>query len=267
MAWIRLSDDYNDHPKFDRLSDGAFRLWHQGMGFCRKYKTDGLIPMTSVRGFKAFSPSRMRALYTPWAEGEKPLWHVVEGFGVKVHDYLQWNPSKDEENERRGDSKERMRVLRETRFAKGVAPTTSPPVSNPVSTNRVLTTSQTSETCLHDVPGWDGKEDLQKRIESESALDARAGRLRQELYPAWYAKYRHGAKLRLVANSVEYQDALSLVEQWDDERLEKLAGIILTTDDEWVSKTDRGFRIFAVKASWADGLLAEWEAKQGKASA
>jgi hypothetical protein len=102
-----------------------------------------------------------------------------------------------------------------------------------------------------------------KKEESrDDVLAARAGRLREELYPAWYAKHRHGARLRLVANSMEWQDALSLVTQWDDARLEKLAAIVLTTDDPWIAtKTDRGFHIFALKASWADSRLAEWEAQ------
>lgn len=94
---------------------------------------------------------------------------------------------------------------------------------------------------------------------SNGETSARAGRLREELYPTWYATHRHGARLRLVANSLEFQDALSLVVQWDDAHLEKLAQIILTTDDEWISNTDRGFKIFALKASWADNLFREWE--------
>lgn len=90
-------------------------------------------------------------------------------------------------------------------------------------------------------------------------LTARAGRLRQELYPAWFAKYRQGAKLLLVASPLEFQDALTLVETWDDARLEKLARIVLTTDDSWISGTDRSFKIFVKKASWADDRLRQAE--------
>jgi hypothetical protein len=162
MAWIKLSDDYCDHPKFTPLSDGAFRLWHQVLGFCRKYKTDGLVPTVTLRGLKAYSPKRARELLTPWCPGAQPLWHEVEGFGIQLHDYLDWNASKDEDVERRADSKERMRQLREDRrFAVGVPP---------VSTN----SSQTDGTCSHDVPGM-GREgivlDLQKKEERGSEFD------------------------------------------------------------------------------------------------
>lgn len=115
MAWIRLSDDYTDHPKFDNLSDGAFRLWHQAMAFCRKFKTDGLIPHATVKGFKAFSRHRAKELTTPWCEAEKPLWYDVEGFGVKVHDYLEWNLSKEEESKEAEAAVKRMRRLRSGR--------------------------------------------------------------------------------------------------------------------------------------------------------
>lgn len=91
----------------------------------------------------------------------------------------------------------------------------------------------------------------------------RAGKLREELYPSWYSRHRHGAKLRLLASSLEFQEAVRLCETWDDARLEKLATIVLTTDDDWISRTDRGFRIFAMKASWADDRVAQWEKANG----
>jgi len=164
MAWITLSDDYCDHPKFTPLSDGAFRLWHQVLGFCRKYQTDGMVPIATLRAFKAYSPKRVRELTTPWRPGAEPLWHDVEGFGVQLHDYLDWNPSKDEDNERRTGSKERMRQMREERRRS----TGVPPVSANI--------TQTDGICSHDVTDQgEGRErivlDLQKKEERRSAFD------------------------------------------------------------------------------------------------
>lgn len=90
----------------------------------------------------------------------------------------------------------------------------------------------------------------------------RAGRLREVLYPEWYALYRHGARLRINANPIEWEEAVTICQTWDDERIEKLARIVLTTDDDWISGTDRGFKIFALKASWADNRLRAVEASQ-----
>ena len=251
MAWIRLSDDYNDHPKFFHLSDGAFRLWHQAMGFCRKHKTDGLIPTTALRTLRAFTAKRMTELLTPWSPGENALWQAVDGFGVKVHDYLEWNPSRDEENARRDDSKDRMRALRAGRRSHSVMPSVS--ANTPRTFANVLDQEKDLDRALTE----------KESEEKPDKLELRAGRLRQELYPEWYAKYRHGARLRLIANSLEFQDAMSLVQVWDDARLEKLAKIVLTTDDPWIANTDRGFKIFALKASWADDRLKVWEAERG----
>lgn len=74
---------------------------------------------------------------------------------------------------------------------------------------------------------------------------------------------RGGARLRLMGNSLEFEDACRLCETWDDARLERLAGVVLTTDDEFITKTDRSFKIFALKASWADDKLRQWELQQG----
>jgi hypothetical protein len=51
--------------------------------------------------------------------------------------------------------------------------------------------------------------------------------------------------------------------QYSQERLEKLAVILLTTDDDWIATTDRGLSILLVKASWLDNILADYEAKHG----
>lgn len=260
MAWIRLSDDYNDHPKFIHLSDGAFRLWHQGMGFCRKFQTDGSIPMMTVRSFTAYSVKRMKELLTPWRVGEYALWNEEPG-GVKVHDYLEWNASKDEENERRVEHRDRMRSLRERRASSRSAPS----VTSPVRTN----ITQTSNVSARAVPGWEGigsssSENGSGEKPSAEIIAERAGALLNR-YAELYAKHRHGAKLRLLHNRLEFDDACSLCEQWDDERLDKLAAVVLTTDEEFIAKTDRGFKIFALKASWADDRLCQWAREKGVA--
>jgi hypothetical protein len=86
----------------------------------------------------------------------------------------------------------------------------------------------------------------------------RGGRL-LENYARWYSKFRNGARLRLMHNSLEFNDACALCATWDDARLERLAKIVLTTDEEWISGTDRGFRVFASRASWADDRLRQAE--------
>jgi uncharacterized protein YdaU (DUF1376 family) len=81
-----------------------------------------------------------------------------------------------------------------------------------------------------------------------------------ESYPRWYAAQRHGARIPLLLGNLPFQEALVLCETWDDARLEKLARIVLTTDDEpFIQRSDRGWKIFTLKASWADDRLRQWE--------
>lgn len=109
MPFIRLSDSYIDHPKFIVLSDRAFRLWHEGMAYCRKHQTDGLIPSAALQGFRYASKREVvRELTSPAA----PLWETVETVGYRVHDYLEWNLPRDEEQRRSADSRARTRKWR-----------------------------------------------------------------------------------------------------------------------------------------------------------
>lgn len=82
-----------------------------------------------------------------------------------------------------------------------------------------------------------------------------------EQYGELYSQHRHGAKWLRRKPNLEWLAACDLCRQWDDERLVKLAEIFLTSDDEWIMKTDRGFAAFCAKATWCDERLAAWEAK------
>lgn len=90
----------------------------------------------------------------------------------------------------------------------------------------------------------------------------RAGRL-VDRYQELYTQYRRGAKTR-IRPTLDWDEACGLVRLWDNARLDKLAVLVLTTDDEWISRTDRNFTVFAAKAGWADDRLRAWEIEQEK---
>ena len=89
----------------------------------------------------------------------------------------------------------------------------------------------------------------------------RAGRF-VDRFEALYTEKRKGAKYLRRQPALDWDRACTLCRTWDDARLEKMATIFLTTDDEWISNSDRGFAVFAAKATWCDERLAAWEAKQ-----
>lgn len=243
MAWIRLTDNYLDDEQIQALSDGAFRLWHEGVAYARRNQTDGLIPFVSLRGFRAFTKAREQQLSTVHREGLEPLWTLVPRLGYRIKSYLKWNPSRDEEAAEREGAAARMRRLRLERSSPPCSPEQIPEHAPEVPERA----------------GEDRSSSGKGTGENPDDIATRAGRLREELYPRWYATHRRGARLRLVASNLEYQDAMTLVQTWDDARLEKLARIVLTTDDPWISRTDRSFKIFAMKASWADDRLRQAE--------
>lgn len=250
MAFIRLSDNYVDHPKFLALSAAAFRLWHEGMAFCRKHQTDGLIPSSTLQGFRYYKAGLVTELATPAMAGMNPLWDRLEGAGYQVHDYLFWNLSKTEEQAEKDGATKRMRDFR-NRQRYAVTPTVTNAVTNGVRAPFVQDRIGRGSKALTE-------RESERKPSAPVDVGSRAGHL-IEAYAAWYSQYRHGAKLRLIGNSLEFQDACSLCETWEDQRLEKLARIVLTTDDDFISGTDRGFKIFALKASWADDRLRQAE--------
>lgn len=106
MPWVRIDEKAMEHPKVAGLHDGAFRLWVQGLAHCQKFLTDGLIDRVSLRGLRAYSPKRAQELV-----GAR-LWLAAEAEGVTVHDYLQWNDSREHVLRVREQGKERVRRLR-----------------------------------------------------------------------------------------------------------------------------------------------------------
>lgn len=106
MPWVRIDENAMDHPKIGGLPDGAFRLWVQGLAYCQKYLTDGLIAVISLRGLRAYSPKRRAALT------EAGLWDATDDGAVQVHDYLDWNESREHVLMSRQFARERMAKLR-----------------------------------------------------------------------------------------------------------------------------------------------------------
>ena len=238
MSWVRIHDGALSHPKIIGMLNlcDPFTLWVWGLSYSQMHLTDGVIVRDAIP---------KRALNAVAELVRRKLWEVHPS-GWTVHDYEHWNDSREEVLTKREGLKKRVGNFRK-----------KTPCNALLTHQRERVTSRSATSGVGISGSFPERES--ERKPDESALVERAGRLREELYPEWYAKWRHGARLRLVANSLEFDDALSLVRTWDDARLEKLAQIVLTTDEPFIAKTDRGFKIFAIKASWADDRLRQIE--------
>jgi hypothetical protein len=92
---------------------------------------------------------------------------------------------------------------------------------------------------------------------ADAEISERAAAL-LERYSVLYSEHRNGAKWFSRGN-LDWHEACRLVQVWDNARLEKLAVVFLTTNEQWIAGTDRSFKLFAVKASWCDDRLKQWE--------
>lgn len=117
MRYMRIEENAMDHPKFIALNAGAWRLWCEGGTYCQKHLTDGLIPMSALKGFRYYSAGAMKQLLEALVPSKGPLWHRVDG-GIQVHDYLDHNESRERVLKMRQDGKDRLERWKAEKAAK-----------------------------------------------------------------------------------------------------------------------------------------------------
>lgn len=118
MAWVRIHDGAMDNLKIMRLSDSAFRLWVRGLSYCQTQLTDGRIPTEALQFMNARAKD-LQQLTSVLVDGKSPLWETVPGFGYQVHDYLDWNDSRDVVEEKRDRARVRAKNSRTSRSGFG----------------------------------------------------------------------------------------------------------------------------------------------------
>lgn len=107
MVWVKLDDAFVDHPKVVRLSDAAFRAHVRGLSYCARLLTDGLIPAD-------VAPKKpvLRELTDESPPG--PLWER-DGQNYRIHDYLKFQPSREDVMRERAAAQERKERWKERR--------------------------------------------------------------------------------------------------------------------------------------------------------
>lgn len=87
MSWFKLDDRFFDNPKIAALSDGAKVAYLEAGTYCARELTDGYIPLNKAKGFAG--KARVVQELVPH------LWEPCDG-GFRVHDYLKYNPTKEQ---------------------------------------------------------------------------------------------------------------------------------------------------------------------------
>lgn len=109
--WVKIDDQFYAHPKLIAAGPLAKCLFVDALCYANQYLTDGFIPATV-----ALQISMPLAQYTDAAAVitrlvDAGLWHKIDG-GYQIHDYLDYNPSREHVLRERAAAKERMQRVR-----------------------------------------------------------------------------------------------------------------------------------------------------------
>ena len=109
MAWIRIDENFAQHPKVVRAGPLGMALHVAALGYCNRYLTDGFVPKQVASLLLDFSGLGMRMWDAEcFGGGEDATWElVVEDIvdaglwetteaGWLIHDYLDYQPSKEQ---------------------------------------------------------------------------------------------------------------------------------------------------------------------------
>lgn len=203
VTWAKLDDSFPEHLKVIDLTDGAFRLYVEGLCYAARNLTDGALPKAAVRRLTG-GDRRANELV---AAG---LWDE-DGPGWVIHDYLDFNPSAGQVNAERAAARERKARSRSRSkpHPDAVSHGVTPPVthagspaspSRPVPTRIEKSSSVTTSNAPHDRDDDDdlGREliDAVVALKMLGARPENPGPYRAEV--ARNVPAEHGAQLRQI---------------------------------------------------------------------
>ena len=110
MPWVRIADDFPDHPKVVRAGVEAAWLYVCGLAYSNRYATDGLIPSVQVRRLADVADATRLADRLV----EVGLWERAAD-GYQIHDYGEYQPSADDIKRERDAAAKRQAEYRKRR--------------------------------------------------------------------------------------------------------------------------------------------------------
>jgi len=157
MSWVKIDDQMFSHPKVLEAGNAAVGLWLRLLSWAAAHGTDGQIPAAVPGMFTKSTRRDLKSLTRAGLLDESPCGH-----GWVIHDYLDWNPSAAEVEEKR----EHISKVRSQAGKKGVANRYQPP-NKP--SNKNLTPSPSPSPSSSSSSSGDGDfRSLQTAIERET---------------------------------------------------------------------------------------------------
>ncbi len=241
MAWVRISDDFYDHPKFDAAGSLGIALWMAGLAWSNRNLTDGFIPRKTALRLLDFEDAaeavshaeRNGVTNDPRNNDITPsvarfvaerlvkagLWIEAEG-GFSIHGYLDYQKSAAQITAERDRSAARQKAFRDRRKAaetpsqrdgssNGVTNSnvTSAPNPNPNVQKKRTTSSSTSEAGKPPADPPPVREDVEQACQTLAAAVASNGSRKPTVTQRW----RDAARLMLDNDGIALDDVLGAI--------------------------------------------------------
>lgn len=81
MAWVKVDDHFDEHPKLAAVGPVGWGVWLAGLAYCNRNLTDGFIP----RAVADAIGGRWR-VYVPTGDGRDQVWEINRSSGMQGHD-------------------------------------------------------------------------------------------------------------------------------------------------------------------------------------
>lgn len=115
MPWVRIDDRFAQHPKIMAVGPVAMAMQVAALGYCNRELTDGFVPRSVARTLIDCDPESGVSVSAQWVIERlvnAGIWGVVEG-GYYIHDYHEYQPSKEQVLKERGQTLKRVNAYRD----------------------------------------------------------------------------------------------------------------------------------------------------------
>jgi len=139
MTWVRLDEQFAQHPKTLQAGPLGLAMQVAALCYCNLYLTDGYVPAATAATLLRFDnidvldengqATRMSWQHVVGALVDAGLWITVPG-GWEIHDFNQYQPTREQVLADREASRQRQQKLRKSRRDKHGSNTVTSGVSH-----------------------------------------------------------------------------------------------------------------------------------------
>lgn len=111
MAWVKIDDHFDEHPKMAAAGPLGMAMQIAALCYCNRHLTDGMVPTTVARRLIDLDGMSLSWSQVADALVASGVWERCDG-GYLVHDYLKFQPSREEVLAERESARNRMAEVR-----------------------------------------------------------------------------------------------------------------------------------------------------------